>query len=281
MSQSLPDPYIIKGSLPDRYPRGWFCIGADYEFTSVPQKLDYFGTSLVAYRGADSGQVHVLDAYCPHMGANLAGGDIVGDSVICPFHRWSWGQDGLCNNIPYANKIPNKARIKSWPVMEENELVYVWNDPDQGQPIPEQAIPREAEVYDENWTPWVIRRVPVASNCRELLDNMADKAHFVPVHGSEEISYFQNISEGHSYTQLMKGSSPAGEMDSKATYYGPGYMIHSMHVAMADGENMRFLSLVMNVPTVWTASNFWPASSTPFRQAWKGTSRPRSTTSIK
>ena len=79
MNEALPEPYVIEGQLPDRYPRGWFCIGTDYEFTSVPTKLDYFGTSMVAYRGAESGAIHVLDAYCPHMGANLAGGHIVGD----------------------------------------------------------------------------------------------------------------------------------------------------------------------------------------------------------
>jgi len=249
MSEALPEPYVIEGKLPERYPRGWFCIGANYEFTSVPVKLDYFGTSLVAYRGANSGEVHVLDAYCPHMGANLAGGAVVGDSVICPFHAWSWGSDGFCNRIPYASKIPAKARIRSWPVMEENELVFLWHDPDGGPPIEAQRIPREAEIYDENWTPWVIRRIPVQSNCRELIDNMADKAHFIPVHGAEEITFFQNISEGHTYTQLMKGSSMGGTMDSKATYYGPGYMFHTMRNDMADGEVMRFLSLVMNVPT--------------------------------
>ena len=48
MNQAIPEPYVIQGSLPDRYPRGWFCIGTDYEFTSIPTKLDYFGTSLVA-----------------------------------------------------------------------------------------------------------------------------------------------------------------------------------------------------------------------------------------
>ena len=101
-SQQKPavEPYIIASSLPNRYPRGWFCIGAAYEFTDAPVKLDYFGTSLVAYRGADSGEVHVLDAYCPHMGANLADGCVKGDSVICPFHEWSWGADGFCNDIP-------------------------------------------------------------------------------------------------------------------------------------------------------------------------------------
>jgi len=270
MDKTLPEPYVIEGKLPERYPRGWFCIGAHYEFTAVPQKLNYFGTSLVAYRGAQSGAVHVLDAYCPHMGANLAGGQVIGNSVICPFHEWSWGPDGMCDGIPYAKKIPARARIKSWPVMEENELVYVWNDPDGGPPIEEQAIPREPETYDENWTPWVIRRVNVNSNCRELIDNMADKAHFVPVHGSEEITFFQNVSEAHTYTQLMKGRSMAGTMDSRATYYGPGYMFHSMKVDMPDGNLMRFLSLVMNVPTAMDSFEFLAGFKYPVPPGMEG-----------
>ncbi|MCZ6829704.1 MAG: Rieske 2Fe-2S domain-containing protein [Gammaproteobacteria bacterium] len=251
MNQALPEPYVIEGSLPDRYPRGWFCIGTDYEFTSIPVKLDYFGTSLVAYRGQNSGQVHILDAYCPHMGANLAGAGscIQGDSVICPFHAWRWGSDGVCNDIPYAKKIPAKARIRSWPVLEENQLVYVWHDPDGGEPMEEQRIPRDEQVFEDGWTPWVIRRAQVESNCRELIDNMADKAHFGPVHGSEEITLFTNISEGHKYTQLMNGRSPMGTMESEATYYGPGYMIHRLTHQLATGETSRFMSLVMNVPT--------------------------------
>jgi 3-ketosteroid 9alpha-monooxygenase subunit A len=270
MNEAIPEPYLIEGKLPERYPRGWFCIGTGYEFTSIPRKLDYFGTSLVAYRGADSGEVHVLDAYCPHMGANLAGGQVLGDSVICPFHAWSWGADGFCNDIPYADKIPKKARIRSWPVMEENELVYVWNDPDGGPPIEAQRIPREAEIYDENWTPWVIRRVAVQSNCRELIDNMADKAHFVPVHGAEQITFFQNISEGHTYTQLMKGVSMGGVMDSKATYYGPGYMFHTMRSDMPTGETMRFLSLVMNVPTAMDSFEFLAGFKYPVPPGMEG-----------
>ena len=53
--------YEIESSLPTRYPRGWFCIGADHEFTTQPRMLNYFGTSLVAYRGEHSGELHVLD----------------------------------------------------------------------------------------------------------------------------------------------------------------------------------------------------------------------------
>ncbi len=54
----------------------------------------------------------------------------------------------------------------------------------------------------------------------------------------------------------MKGSSPAGFMDSKATYYGPGYMLHSMSIDASQGETSYMLSLVMNVPTSMSSFEF-------------------------
>ena len=235
--KASPIPYVIIGELPTRYPRGWFCIGAQHEFGDQPRTLDYFGTSLVAYRGEDSGKIHVLDAYCPHMGGNLADGWVKGESVVCPFHEWSWGADGICDDIPYAKKIPEKACIKSWPVHEANQLVYIWHDPDGGDPLPEQAIPDDPDVAEDGWTPWVIRRTRVESNCRELIDNMADKAHFGPVHGLPKVTRFENTCNGHKYTQVMHGvSQDGGNMESEATYHGPGYMIHRSVVNYADGS---------------------------------------------
>ncbi len=272
MATAAVEPYVIQSTLPTRYPRGWFCIGADYEFTTTPRKLDYFGTSLVAYRGENSGAVHLLDAYCPHMGANLAGeGSLVnGDSVICPFHAWSWGPDGVCNDIPYAKKIPEKARIRSWPVMEENQLVYMWYDPDGGEPIEEQRIPPNPQVQEDGWTPWVIRRFDVQNNARELIDNMADKAHFGPVHGTGNITHFSNICEGHMYTQLMQGNSELGTIDSKAQYFGPGYMIHEMHITLPDGVETKMMSLVMNVPTGMESFEFLAGFKYPIPPGLEG-----------
>ncbi|HCH21203.1 MAG: 3-ketosteroid-9-alpha-hydroxylase [Cellvibrionales bacterium] len=258
IARDLPPPYQIESSLPTRYPRGWFCIGAGYEFSGEPTMLKYFGTSLVAYRGEETNKLYVLDGYCPHMGANLADGCVKGDSVICPFHEWSWGSDGICDDIPYASAIPPRARIKSWPTMEINQLVYVWNDPDGGPPIPEQAIPEDPTVQEDGWTPWVIRRVPIPNNARELIDNMADKAHFGPVHGLPAVDKFINICEGHTFTQIQETNTEfMGKAESTATYYGPGYMIH--HQKMNGGtimEEHNFMSLVMNVPTSMDSFEF-------------------------
>lgn len=56
---------------------------------------------------------HVLDAYCPHMGADLSKGCVRSNSIVCPFHAWVWGRDGQCEDIPYAKRIPAKAKIKA------------------------------------------------------------------------------------------------------------------------------------------------------------------------
>jgi 3-ketosteroid 9alpha-monooxygenase subunit A len=132
-------PYVIEtADRPERYARGWYVIGNSASVTRKPRMLHNFGTKLVAYRGESDGEVHILDGYCPHMGGDLSSGEVRGNSVVCPFHLWSWGADGVCDDIPYARKIPDRAVIKSWPVLEKNGLVFVWQDVEGGDPIPEQ-----------------------------------------------------------------------------------------------------------------------------------------------
>ena len=67
------------------------------------------GLNLAVFRGED-GRVHALDAYCPHMGANLgAGGRVVGNCVECPFHGWKFrGDDGKCVSVPYCETKHSK-----------------------------------------------------------------------------------------------------------------------------------------------------------------------------
>lgn len=63
---------------------------------------------MAVFRGQD-GEDYVVDAYCPHLGANLAvGGRVVGNCIECPFHGWQFrGNDGKCVKIPYAEKGMN------------------------------------------------------------------------------------------------------------------------------------------------------------------------------
>src|SRR5690606_39587008 len=71
-----------------RYARGWHCIGESKEFRDGKlHTLNIFGTRLLAFVGKDD-EIAVLDAYCPHMGADLSQGELVDGKVVCPFHHW-------------------------------------------------------------------------------------------------------------------------------------------------------------------------------------------------
>lgn len=242
--------------LPDRYARGWHCLGlADDYKDGKPHTLDVFGTRLAAFQGED-GEIHVLNAWCPHMGGDLSHGTVSGNSVLCPFHKWSWGADGVCNHIPYAKRIPPKARVKCWPTCEQNKLLFVWNDPENNPPPPELAIPRINAVFSGEWSDWEIITWRINTNCRELIDNQADMAHFGPVHGAP-IKYFANIFDGDRVTQIMVGSSERLSGDStlatRATYFGPAYHITHM---IGEMNGMTIESVLLNSHVPVTQNSF-------------------------
>jgi 3-ketosteroid 9alpha-monooxygenase subunit A len=232
---------IEAGAPPARYARGWHCLGlADSFRDGKPHAVQAFGTKLVVF--ADSaGTLHVLNGYCPHMGGDLTMGTIKGDEVACPFHDWRWSGSGRCARIPYAHRVPRLARTKSWSVQEENKQLFVYHDPQGNPPPPEVTIPRIDSVFSDEWTDWTWNSVLIeGSNCREIVDNVVDMAHFFYVHYSFP-TYFKNVFEGHLASQYMKskgredivfGSNYSKSADdeeregrSDATYYGPSYMV--------------------------------------------------------
>lgn len=233
-----PGHKIEAKAPPSRYARGWHCLGlAEPYKDGKPHGINIFGTRLVIFAGEDK-KLNIVDAYCPHMGADLAIGTVEGNSVVCKFHGWKWGGDGVCNHIPYSSRIPPKARIKSWPTCEENKMLFVWNDPEGRGPTPDVAIPRIEPVFNPaEWSDWSLVQWTIKINCRELIDNIADMAHFVSVHGSDNVVYFANIFEAHKATQVMVGmNSKLGGSDEYlttiASYYGPAYQITHMFGSM-------------------------------------------------
>lgn len=87
------------------------------------------GLDLAVFR-SEEGKVGVVDAYCPHLGANIAaGGTVEGDTIRCPFHGWEFNCDGECVRIPYAKeptKVPKDARVKKYTSLEINDQILIW-----------------------------------------------------------------------------------------------------------------------------------------------------------
>ena len=164
-------------------PTGWYGVLFSADLAAGhAAALHAFGEDLVAFRGTD-GVVGILDAYCAHMGAHLAHGGTVGaNCVMCPFHRWSWGRDGTCVDIPYTDRIPARATMRSWPVRERNGMVFCWYQP-HGEP-PTWEVTTIPQTLAAGWS--VRRRNqwgPFPSHPQELSENGVDFQHFEVIHG--------------------------------------------------------------------------------------------------
>lgn len=116
------------GEIPPIYPNGWFFVicSADLPMRGL-KYVQILGEHLAVFRGED-GVAYILDAYCPHLGANIAvGGQVKGSCVQCPFHGWRFkGEDGACVEVPYSKCVPDFAKTKAWHTIEKNDRVYIW-----------------------------------------------------------------------------------------------------------------------------------------------------------
>lgn len=246
----MPQYARIISQTPTRYARGWHCFGLERDIRAGEiTSLEAFGSKLVAYRGED-GTIRVFDGVCPHMGANLALGTVKGNNLECPFHSWQWGDGGHCEHIPYASRIPMKARIREWETMVENELLFIWHDHEEKPPLVEQRIPPHRCCHEAGWSDWVVISRPANTNCRELIDNLSDVYHFEPVHGSP-VSSFVNVAEGHTYCQMLTGGNQligtGDSLRSIAYYYGPSYVIADMDAEMW-GHRLECIMMIGSVP---------------------------------
>lgn len=146
--------FIEAQAAPARFARGWHCLGLIRDFgDGKPHAVNAFGQKLVVFRSGD-GQINVLDGYCRHMGGDLSKGEVKGDAIACPFHDWRWGGDGRCKQVPYAKRTPRLARTAAWTTLQQDGMLFVWNDPERNPPPPEITIPRIEGATSDEWTDW-------------------------------------------------------------------------------------------------------------------------------
>jgi 3-ketosteroid 9alpha-monooxygenase subunit A len=175
---------------PSMLPTGWFQVAwsAGIKVGDVVP-LHYFGRDLVAFRESD-GRVRVLDAHCQHLGASLAhGGCVVADGIQCPFHGWVWNGDGRNVRIPYERRPNRGRRIRSYPVAEANESVYVWHDVQGREPgwaAPDAFAVLGHHVRSRTYHPFDgdcrTRFEKVRVHPQVIAENAVDPHHFRFVH---------------------------------------------------------------------------------------------------
>ena len=214
------------GEYPFPIPSGWFRVAFAQDLRAGQvSTLRYFGRELVLV-AFESGEVRLFGAHCPHLGAHLGrGGRVEGESVRCPFHGWRFGPDAACVEVPYATRIPAKARLAAYPTRVKNGIVWAWYHPLGEKPGWE--APEIPELGDPSWSPVTHQQWLIRTRNQEIAENTSDPAHFAAVHGFGEAPAPEIEFTGHECRSVTFSNVPreGGEMASsrlEVTWHGLG-----------------------------------------------------------
>jgi 3-ketosteroid 9alpha-monooxygenase subunit A len=210
------------------FPFSWYraCDSTDLAPGTV-RPIRLLARDLVLWRD-EEGDPHVMDAYCPHLGANLAlGGRVDGCNLVCPYHWWEYDGDGRNVRIPYSDRTNAKARVHSYPAIDVNGFVMFWYHPDPLQE-PLWDIPDLPEYATDEWTEPIVAEWTVRCPWQELAENGPDFVHLKTVHGAATVPEVESITYDGWFNHIRarvdfatpRGRQP-GRIDTDS--WGPGF----------------------------------------------------------
>jgi len=158
----------------------WYVAAWASEVQAAPFPRTLCGVPVVLFRDPGTGKVAALLDRCCHRGTPLRFGQVVPEGLECGYHGMVFDAAGACVRIPGQASIPPKARVQSFPVVEQDELVWIW----MGEP--EQADPTRIVSYpfhnDHAAWPHKCQVYHVKASSMLLVDNLMDLTHLAFVH---------------------------------------------------------------------------------------------------
>jgi phenylpropionate dioxygenase-like ring-hydroxylating dioxygenase large terminal subunit len=159
----------------------WYVAEWSDKVGKDPVRVKMLGQQFVLFRD-EAGKAHCLSDTCLHRGGSLSKGWVTDGNVTCPYHGWQYNGDGQCVVIPSeidGGRIPDKARVDSYPTEERYGMVWVFmGDLPESErspipPFPEYGDPQWRSVHSE----WIWQ-----ADAGRVLENGIDIAHASFVH---------------------------------------------------------------------------------------------------
>jgi len=171
-------PGTRMGALLRRY---WHPVAASCELAAgTARKVRLLGEDLVLLRTA-SNRLGLLEAACPHRRASLAHGEVDGETLLCPYHGWTFAADGRCLAMP-AEPVRKPALLErcaavAYRAEELGGLIFAYLGPD-----PAPLLPRwDLLVWPDGLRD--IGRALIPCNWLQIMENSVDPTHVEWLHG--------------------------------------------------------------------------------------------------
>jgi phenylpropionate dioxygenase-like ring-hydroxylating dioxygenase large terminal subunit len=178
---STRNPGPFGGPIQVNYPRNcWWAAARSADIGDKPFGCQMLDTPVVLFRRGSDQHLVAMHDRCAHRWAPLSAGWVEGDRIVCGYHGMEYESSGKCVRIPSQDRVPPKACVKAYPVLERHGMVWVWlGDPQlasQTEPGPELSF-----ITDPAWTV-VTGETPLEANYMMLKENVLDLTHFGFVH---------------------------------------------------------------------------------------------------
>src|SRR5262245_29797439 len=103
----------------------WYVVALRRELSEGLLARTVLGESVVLYRRS-SGEAVALRNRCSHRGFPLSEGTLKDDVITCGYHGFRFGCDGVCLSVPGQPKVPARADVRRYPLVENGPFVWIW-----------------------------------------------------------------------------------------------------------------------------------------------------------
>jgi phenylpropionate dioxygenase-like ring-hydroxylating dioxygenase large terminal subunit len=157
----------------------WYIAAWGDELTDKPLARRICNDPVVLFRDRDGTAAALADRCC-HRAAPLSLGSLVEGGLQCGYHGLVFDGAGHCVAIPGQRRIPEDARVRAYPTVEKNGLVWLWmGDPAKADPATIVDFP-----YHDDKSHWPNRHdmYPIRGNYMLMVDNLMDLTHLGYLH---------------------------------------------------------------------------------------------------
>ena len=159
---------------------GWYVAALAEMITRDPIQRNMLDQAIVLFR-TEAGDPVAMSDTCPHRFAPLHMGKVRGDCIECPYHGLHFGKDGVCVVNPHGDhKIPKAARVRSYPAVERDGIVWLWMG--DLEAADHAKVPNFSEFLGSGTMPLISGEYIASGHFECVLDNLLDLSHAPYLH---------------------------------------------------------------------------------------------------